>query len=70
MELEEEKTGGVGEAPRGRAPRRNVRRGPDAGNDDAGDDDDNGERLLRSGAADAARPKEGWTENCRESDGG
>ena len=53
MLLEEEKMGGAGDVPRGRAPRRNVRRAADAGRDD--DDNDDGERVLRSGAADAAR---------------
>ena len=50
---EEEKMGEAEDAPRGRAPRRNVRRAADACRDD--DDDDDGERMLRSGAADAAR---------------
>ena len=53
MLLLEENMGGAGDVPRGRAPRRNVRRAADACRDD--DDDDDGERMLRSGAADAAR---------------
>ena len=53
MLLLEENMGGAGDVPRGRAPRRNVRRAADAGSDD--DDKDDGERVLRSGAADAAR---------------
>ena len=58
MLLLEENMGGAGDVPRGRAPRRNVRRADD--HDDA-DDDDNGERELRSGAAGAARPRVEWT---------
>jgi hypothetical protein len=50
---EEEKIGGAGDAPRGRAPRRNVRLAADACRDDDDDNDDEGERVLRSGAADA-----------------
>lgn len=49
--------GGAGDVPRGRAPRRNVRRAADDGSDD--DDNDDGERVLRSGAADAARQRWG-----------
>jgi hypothetical protein len=57
MLLLEENMGGAGDVPRGRAPRRNVRRAADAGSDD--DDNDDGERVLRSGAADAARQRWG-----------
>ncbi len=57
MLLLEENMGGAGDVPRGRAPRRNVRRAADAGRDD--DDNDDGERVLRSGAADAARQRWG-----------
>jgi hypothetical protein len=60
---------GAGGTPRARAPRRNVRRADDDGNDDD-DDDDNGERELRSGAADAARLKVGWTGAGGASEGG
>ncbi len=62
-----EKRGGAGE-PRGRAPRRKERRADEDGNDDP-DDDDGGERAPRSGAADAPRLKDGWTEKCEWSDG-
>jgi hypothetical protein len=60
--------GGAGDVPKGRAPRRNVRRAADAGRDD--DDDDDGERVLRSGAADAVRLRWGWTGKEVGSDGG
>ena len=64
---EEGKGRGAGGAPRDRAPRRNVRRADD--HDDA-DDDDNGERELRSGAVDAARPRVEWTGAGGRADGG
>lgn len=68
LELEEEaKEGGAGDAPRGRGPRRKMRRADDDGKDN---EDNDGERVLRSGAADAARFKDGWTEKRGWSDGG
>jgi hypothetical protein len=64
---EEEKMGEAEDAPRGRAPRRNVRLAADACRDD-----DNGERVLRSGAADAdaARLRCAWAGKGVGSDGG
>ncbi len=62
---EEWNAGWAGSAPRARAPRRN-----DGLAYDDDDDDDNGERELRSAAADAARLRDGWAVAGGETEGG